>query len=79
MGVWPNVALGPKTGAFHNAEIPMVFGTSETKVGTTKDTPEEAKLSKLMMHAWASFAKDPENGLSKLGWPIYDPTSTLIV
>ena len=32
------------------------------------------------MTAWATFAKDPQNGLKKLGWPVYDPAkSTLIV
>lgn len=25
-----------------------------------------------MMSAWAAFAKDPEKGLEKLGWPTYD-------
>jgi hypothetical protein len=24
------------------------------------------------MTAWATFAKDPMNGLTKLGWPVYD-------
>jgi hypothetical protein len=28
-----------------------------------------------MRDAWAGFAKDPEHGLEKLGWPLYDPTS----
>jgi hypothetical protein len=32
------------------------------------------------MTAWATFAKDPHDGLTKLGWPVYDPTKdTLIV
>jgi carboxylesterase type B len=78
MGVWSNTAAGATTGAYHNAEIPMIFGTTESKAGATKDTPEEAKLSKHMMHAWASFAKDPEQGLLALGWPLYDPASMFI-
>ena len=32
------------------------------------------------MNAWASFAKDPYNGLKKLNWPVYDNEKpTLIV
>jgi carboxylesterase type B len=44
-----------------------------------KDTPEEAKLSLNIRHAWAEFAKDPENGLKKLGWPVYDPAKETLV
>lgn len=39
------------------------------------DTAEQRKLTKIMMNAWASFAKDPENALTKLGWPTYDGVS----
>ncbi|KAF1990719.1 alpha/beta-hydrolase [Aulographum hederae CBS 113979] len=44
--------------------------------GSAPDTPEEAKLAKNMMGAWAAFAKDPENGLKgeRFGWPTYNPT-----
>jgi carboxylesterase type B len=73
MGVWPNTALAPGMGAYHSSEIPMVFGATERKPNSTSDTPEQAKLSKNMMHAWAEFAKDPDNGLKNLGWPAYDP------
>jgi hypothetical protein len=52
----------------------MTFGTTELRPGVPKDTSEKAKLSKNWRHAWAEFAKDPENGLKKLGWPVYDPT-----
>jgi hypothetical protein len=27
------------------------------------------------MHAWATFAKDPQKGLISLGWPVYDENS----
>jgi hypothetical protein len=29
------------------------------------------------MHAWATFADNPESGLEKLGWPKYDPNGEL--
>jgi carboxylesterase type B len=68
-GVFPNQEITPKTGAYHSSEIPLLFATSDD---TGKDTVQEAKLAKNMQHAWAEFAKDPENGLVKLGWPVYE-------
>jgi carboxylesterase type B len=46
MGVWENTSLGPNTGAYHSGEIPVVFGTTETRTGVQKDSPEEAKVAK---------------------------------
>jgi hypothetical protein len=31
-----------------------------------------------MQHAWATFAKDPEKGLSGLGWPVYQQSGTFL-
>jgi len=28
-----------------------------------------------MQGAWVTFARDPQNGLTKLGWPRYDPST----
>jgi cholinesterase len=77
---WPNQKLGgtapPDVGAWHGSEIALIFGTTEVKnnlKGT--DLPAEKELAKKMRDAWAGFAKDPEHGLEKLGWPLYDPNS----
>jgi carboxylesterase type B len=75
MGIWNNTALSSDSGAYHGSEIPLIFGTSEIQPSNPKDTPEQIKLAKIMRHAWAEFAKDPEKGLTKLGWPIYDTQS----
>jgi cholinesterase len=79
MGIWPNTAIVPEMGSYHSSEIPLVFGTTELKPGSVKDLPEEAKLSKIMRHAWAEFAKDPDSGLSKLGWPVYDEKKATLI
>lgn len=73
MPVWPNMALVPSIGAYHAAEIPSVFGSNQLTGNVTADTPDQEKLSQIIRHAWAEFTKDPEKGLMKLGWPIYDP------
>ncbi|TID21650.1 acetylcholinesterase precursor [Venturia nashicola] len=71
-GDFNNTSLGPGTGAYHSSDIPAVFGTTELRPGIDKDSPEEAKMIKETMHAWASFAKDTANGLTSLGWPVYN-------
>jgi len=88
-GDWPNQKLTSSSGAYHGSELPMLFGTSEylslyygelfKQNISFADTEEQKKLAKTMMTAWTSFAKDPENGLSKLGWPVYDPKNPTVV
>jgi len=76
--VFPNSDVG-SPGCWHGGDIGYVFGTQEylTRV---PDTEDEKKFTSTIMNAWASFAKDPQNGLKKLGWPIYDGEKpTLIV
>lgn len=37
------------------------------------NSPTEEATARYMMNAWASFARDPANGLRAFGWPVYDP------
>jgi cholinesterase len=67
-GTWGNDTA---PGAGHGAEIALVFGTIDHP-SRRKSTPEEAKLSLYLRQAWTRFAKDPVNGLYKMGWPMYD-------
>jgi len=75
-GIYPNQEISPIAGAYHSAEIPLLFGTSSD---TGPDTSVEAKMAKSMRHAWAEFAKDPVNGLTKLGWPTYEQSGKTLV
>jgi len=77
-GVYPNSDIGSK-GAYHTAEIAFVYGTTEY-LSHKPDTPVEAEMVATVMKAWASFAKDPKEGLSKvMGWPVYDPSKPTVV
>lgn len=72
-GEFPNTRLtqNPSSGAWHGAELLQVFGTSE--LGGLPNTQPEAAISQYMMSAWAAFAKDPHNALSRppFSWPKY--------
>jgi len=89
-GDFPNQKLADGAGAFHGSEIGMAFGTTEfqqqffaemtgQKIGPFPDTPEQKKLIDVMMSAWSGFAKDPENGLERMGWPVYEASRPTIV
>ncbi|KAF2663881.1 alpha/beta-hydrolase [Microthyrium microscopicum] len=77
-GEWPNLEIYPQIGAYHSMDVPLVFGATE-RTSNVPDTPEEAAFVKNIMTAWATFAKDPEHGLEKLGWPIYDPKANTLI
>jgi cholinesterase len=72
MGVFPNQRISDDAGAWHGSEIAHVFGNIKSHSKVVPATSEQIKVSELMNTAWATFAKDPENGLLKLGWPLYN-------
>jgi cholinesterase len=69
-GDWPNMDIGVR-GAWHLAEIALVFGTTEF-MSHIPDTEDEKKLGEQMRLAWTGFAKNPAGGLTKMGWPVYE-------
>jgi cholinesterase len=69
-GEYPNSDIGIP-GAYHGSEIGLVFGTTEYN-SRRPDIPEEVEMSKKMRNIWTNFAKDPVNGLVKMGLPLYD-------
>jgi carboxylesterase type B len=72
MGVFPNQRISDDAGAWHGSEIAHVFGNIKSHSKSVPATTEQIRVSELMNNAWAIFAKDPENGLLKLGWPRYN-------
>jgi carboxylesterase type B len=74
MGTWPNQAIYPDIGAYHSIDCPIVFGSLERTTRLGKNTVEQEKFVKNVMTGWATFAKDPDHGLEKLGWPLYGGT-----
>ena len=57
-------------GAFHAAEIPLVFDSSEPALGLSDD---DQALTDMMVSAWANFAKTGSpNGNTLPNWPEYN-------
>ncbi|OAP54757.1 hypothetical protein AYL99_11205 [Fonsecaea erecta] len=78
-GDWPNLRLYPGSAAYHTSEVSMVFGTSADLTGEP-NTPLQDVVSRYMRHAWATFARDPMNGLrEQLGWPLYNNSGSTLV
>lgn len=75
---WENTRLFPTSGAYHGVDLHMVFGASEDVSGLPT-TEDQRKLTKLMQKAWCTFAQDPRDGLTKLGWPCYDAKEKSLV
>jgi acetylcholinesterase len=65
-GNFSNISPLPWLGAYHSAELPLIFGTSADFRG--EDTRLEKQTSLAMQRAWGAFARDPENGLERTGW-----------
>lgn len=55
---FPNSELFEGSGAYHSAEINLIFGTYPEKGATEA----QIELSKAMQKIWADFAKDPSQG-----------------
>jgi len=66
--IWRYYFTYPEGRAYHGVEIRYAFGT----YNRTGATPYEAELSRYMMGAWASFAKEPSKGP---GWARVGSTS----
>ncbi|TGO19617.1 hypothetical protein BTUL_0003g00710 [Botrytis tulipae] len=75
-GSFPNTMIVPNAGAWHAAEIPLLF---DTNLANPPETTEQIAIGKYMRGAWAAFAKNPENGLTNYGWPKYDAAEDTLI
>ena len=72
MADWNNTRLYPTSGTYHGVDMHMIFGNSEAVSGLPTSAAQRL-LTKEMQTAWFAFIDDPQNGLTKLGWPEYNP------
>lgn len=77
-GDWDNVRLYDDSGAYHGTESQMIFGNDDVVSGIPSSRAQD-KTTRIVQRAWAKFAADPAEGLSRLGWPEYDPEEESLV
>lgn len=75
---WDNTRLFPTSGAYHGVDLHMIFGASGDVSGI-EPSADQKRLTKIMQHAWFSFSDDPSSGLTKLGWPKFDPNRNTLI
>lgn len=77
-GVFPNTNISSEGGAYHGAELTLIFGT---EFATPESTAEEIEVADYVQGAWVTFAKDPVNGLGSYegGWPLYNPAEETLI
>ncbi|KAF2844991.1 carboxylesteras-like protein, partial [Plenodomus tracheiphilus IPT5] len=74
-GDWDNTRLYPNSGAYHGTELHMILGASEDASGLPASQVQK-EASRLFQRAIAAFSADPKKGLTKYGWPRFNPETT---
>ncbi|KAF3763189.1 alpha/beta-hydrolase [Cryphonectria parasitica EP155] len=70
-GNFSNIDGGvPWLGAYHYSDLYMLFGTWPIAPGEVSQF--EVETCQKMQDLLVAFVKDPDNGLSDLGWPTYE-------
>jgi carboxylesterase type B len=82
-GSFPNLQIqsNPDSGAYHSSELSLLFSTIPPAgiPGIPPPTEDEYQWGKYIRGAWSTFAKDPERGLNRIGWPIWDPEKRTLI
>lgn len=80
-GDWPDMRLSETipTGAYHGAEVDVLFDTVPHGHGIPESTQEELRFGRYLRGAWAAFVIDPACGLEKYGWPAYSLNTKSLV
>ncbi|KAK0647916.1 Lipase 1 [Lasiodiplodia hormozganensis] len=69
-GDWDNLRLYPNSSAYHGSDMHALFGNSEEVSGLPEEEPQTG-LTRVVMEAWAAFARDSRGALHDLGWGEY--------
>jgi cholinesterase len=82
-GSFPNLQIqsDPDSGAYHSSELSLLFGTipPDGVPGIPPSTEAEHQWEKYIRGAWAIFAKDPKEGLNRIGWPRWNPEKQTLI
>ncbi|CAE7066521.1 unnamed protein product [Rhizoctonia solani] len=74
-GIYPNLTPYPFIRTYHTSDVPMWFGAVNIlPVLKDQTTAAQKAQSAYMQGALVAFAQDPQQGLVKYGWPLYQGT-----
>lgn len=73
-GDWVNTRLYPTSGAYHGTELHMILGGSVDASGLPTSQAQR-ETTRLFQGAIAAFAENPKKGLTRYGWPEFNPKS----
>ena len=75
------IQTNPDSGAYHASELSLLFDNLPPAgyQGIPPPTDAEIQWGKYIRGAWAAFAKDPQRGLEKLGWPRWEPEKPTLI
>ncbi|KAH3958669.1 hypothetical protein HBH70_206050 [Parastagonospora nodorum] len=76
-GNFPNISPAGYPGAYHTAELPLIFGTDSKYHGPS--TAEETAVGRTLQDLWLDFAKDPGYGLRHIGWLSYEEGKAVLL
>jgi acetylcholinesterase len=76
-GNFSNIAPQLWQGAYHQADMPLIFGTHS--IARSNSTPFEVAVSEQMQDYWLAFAQDPVKGLPQAGWESYEPAGNAVL
>lgn len=76
-GNFTNIAPQWWEGAYHQSDMPLVFGTHN--IARSNSTPLEFAVSEAMQDFWLAFAEDPVKGLPDAGWEAYEPNGEAVL
>ncbi|KAF2102069.1 acetylcholinesterase [Rhizodiscina lignyota] len=75
-GNFSNIATKPWLGAYHSAELPLLFGTHSNYRGASP--PYEYAVSHAMQDAWRAFVNDPHGGLASQNWAQFTKSNDMV-
>ncbi|KAL4907316.1 hypothetical protein BDW74DRAFT_166764 [Aspergillus multicolor] len=76
-GVFPNLDPFTWLGTWHSAILPTLFNTAD--LYGIANTPAQSEAVSFLQSILVNFARDPSHGLTKLGFPQYDPDGDTLV
>ncbi|KAL4911980.1 Alpha/Beta hydrolase protein [Aspergillus aurantiobrunneus] len=76
-GVFPNLDPFTWLGSWHSSILPTLLNTAD-KYGVA-NTPTQNEAASFLQSILVNFARDPVHGLSRMGFPQYDPAGNSLV